>query len=369
MTALHELHDRFGQSPWLDNLRRDWLRDGQLADWIGRGVRGVTSNPSIFQKALAGSDAYDDQFRSLLAEGHTVEESYWAMARADIAEALDLLAPVHRASGGADGFVSLELAPDLAAETDRSVTAALDLRREIDRSNLMVKVPGTVEGVAAVRRLVAAGTSVNVTLIFGLDRYAQVMEAYLAGLEELAADDADADLSSVHGVASFFVSRVDNEVDRRLTDIGTDRALALRGQAAVANAQVAYANFQSTFGGPRWAALAARGATVQRPLWASTSTKNPTYSSTLYVDTLIGPDTVNTMPEATLEAFEVGGTLARTVDVDPDGARRTLESIADVGVDLADVAQVLERDGVELFSVAHVELLAGLAAKATALGG
>jgi transaldolase len=359
VSTLHDLYDQQGQSPWLDNLRRGWITGGDLARWVERGVRGITSNPTIFEKAIAGSDEYDDQFRDLAVARTPVEHAYWDMVVADIEDALRILRPVHDASGGVDGFVSVEVAPELARDRDGTVAAARDLHDRIDEPNLFVKVPATAEGVEAIRTLIGEGRSVNVTLIFGLDRYEEVMEAYIAGLEAY-----DGDLSQVSSVASFFVSRVDTEVDRRLEAIGTDAALALRGRAAVAQAQLAYGRFLATFAGPRWQALADRGAKVQRPLWASTSTKNPDYPDTLYVDTLIGPDTVNTMPEATLEAVEDHGTLARTVDADPDAAARTLDDIAAVGVDLDDVSRVLEDQGVASFAKSFDELITSLSAKA-----
>jgi transaldolase len=365
MTRLHDLFDQQGQSPWLDNLRRDWIQDGTLQGWLDKGVRGVTSNPSIFQKAMTAGDAYDAQFGELVGGGASVEEAYWAMVDTDIRDALRLLRPVHDASGGADGYVSLEVAPDLARDTAGTTTAAKGFFEGIAQPNLMIKIPGTAEGIPAIRDSVAAGINVNVTLIFGLPRYAEVMEAHLAGLEALVA--AGGDPSGVHGVASFFISRVDTEVDRRLEAIGSDEALALRGEAAVAQGQLAYQLFTETFAGPRWEALAAKGANVQRPLWASTSTKNPAYDTTLYVDTLIGPDTVNTMPEATLDDFEASGTVARTVDADVDGARQVFEQLAAVGVDLDDVARVLEDEGVASFTKAFDELSATLGEKAAAL--
>jgi transaldolase len=361
MTKLHDLFDREGQSPWLDNLRRDWIHDGTLQSWLDRGVRGVTSNPSIFQKAMTAGDAYDAQFDELIGAGASVDDAYWAMVDRDIRDALAVLAPVHEASGGADGFVSLELAPDLARETAGSVEAARRFLKDIDAPNLMIKIPGTAEGIPAIRQMVSEGRNINITLIFGLPRYGEVMEAYLAGLEAF-----DGDLSQVHGVASFFISRVDTEVDRRLEAIGTDEALALRGKAAVAQGKLAYRLFQETFSGPRWEALAARGANVQRPLWASTSTKNPAYAKTLYVDTLIGPDTVNTMPEATLDDFEAVGTLARTVDDGVDEAQDVFDRLAAVGVDMDDVARVLEDEGVAAFAKAFDDLSATLAQKAEA---
>lgn len=358
MTKLHDLYLRQGQSPWLDNLRRGWITGGELARWVERGVRGITSNPTIFQKAIAGSDEYDAQFGSLARGGTTVDDAYWSMVTDDIEAALRILRPVYDDSAGVDGYVSVEVAPDLAHDRDGTVAAARALHARIDQPNLYVKVPATAAGVEAVRTLVGEGHSINVTLIFGLDRYADVMEAYIAGLEAY-----DGDLSTVSSVASFFVSRVDTEVDQRLEAIGTPEALALRGTAAVANAQVAYGRFLATFTGPRWQALADRGAHVQRPLWASTSTKNPAYVETLYVDTLIGPDTVNTMPEATLEAFDAHGTVARTLDADPEAAQAALEAIRAVGVDLDDVSRALEDQGVSTFAKSFDELMTSLEAK------
>jgi transaldolase len=366
MNRLRELHDRFGQSPWLDNLRRGYITSGELAGLVERGVRGLTSNPSIFQKAIQGSPDYDEQFGELVRTDHTVTDAYWQMVLRDIHGALEVFAPVHAASDGRDGFVSVEVAPDLAHDTDGTVAAARDLHERVDRPNLMVKIPATVEGVPAIRTMIAEGRSINVTLIFGLDRYQTVMDAYLDGLEAFARTPG-ADLGRVASVASFFISRVDTEVDRRLEAIGTPAARALRGTAAIAQAVLAYQRFRTTFSGPRWEALAARGARVQRPLWASTSTKNPAYPETLYVDTLIGPDTVNTLPDQTLEAFADHGTLARTIDADVPAARATWAALADVGIDMVEVGDVLEREGVAAFQKSFDELLTALAAKATEL--
>jgi transaldolase len=352
-----------GQSPWLDNLRRDWLHDGTLAGWIDRGILGCTSNPSIFQKAMTTGDAYDDEFASLIRSGATVDEAYWTMVRHDIDDALALFAPVHAAADGGDGFVSLELAPDIARDTAASIEAARRFFTEIAQPNLMVKIPGTREGIPAIEAMCAEGRNVNITLIFGLDRYAEVMEAYIGGLERF-----DGDLAQVRSVASFFVSRVDTEVDRRLEAIGTPGALGLRGRAAVAQAKLAYRMFRQTFSGPRWEALATRGAHVQRPLWASTSTKNPEYPPTVYIDELIGPDTVNTIPDATLELFEKAGVVDRTIDIGLDGAEVVMEQLADAGVDMADVAGVLEDEGVAAFAKAFDELHASLSTKAQGLG-
>ena len=365
MGLLHDLHDHGGQSPWLDNLRRGYLRSGELQAYVDRGVRGITSNPSIFQKAIADSDDYDDQLSSLLGQGTSVEDAYWRMVADDISDAVAVLRPVHDESGGVDGYVSVEVAPALALDTDATIEAARHLHTTIDAPNVLVKIPATAEGVPAIRTMIAEGRSINVTLIFSIDRYAEVMEAYLAGLEAYAATGVG-DLSHVASVASFFISRVDTEVDNRLTAIGTEQALALRGKAAVAQAKLAYQRFTDVFSGSRWDALAAKGARVQRPLWASTSTKNPDYPDTLYVDTLIGPHTVNTLPEATLEAFDDHGTVARTVDADVDEARRVLDEVTAVGVDLDDVARTLESEGVAAFEKSFDDLLATLQAKADA---
>jgi len=364
MGLLHDLHDHGGQSPWLDNLRRGYLRSGELQAYVDRGVRGITSNPSIFQKAIADSDDYDDQFAELLGGGSTVEDAYWRMVTDDIAEAVAVLRPVYDASDGVDGYVSVEVDPGLSKDTEGTIASARHLHELLDQPNLMVKIPATVEGIPAIRTMIAEGRSINVTLIFSIDRYAEVMEAYLAGLEVLAASGVD-DLSHVASVASFFISRVDTAIDERLTAIGTDEALALRGKAAVAQAQLAYQRFLEVFSGPRWEALAAKGARVQRPLWASTSTKNPDYPDTLYVDTLIGPDTVNTMPEPTLDAFEDHGTVARTVDADPAGAQAVIDAVAAAGVDLDEVARTLESEGVAAFEKSFGDLLDTLGAKAT----
>ena len=357
---LRRLYDDLGQSPWVDNLTRSMLTTGRLAELVELGVRGVTSNPTIFAKAFEAGADYDDKFFDLV-DVHTVEDAYWELVIEDVVNALEVLRPTAEASGGGDGFVSLEVAPAIAADTDATARAARWLHGRIARPNLLVKIPATQPGVAAIRQMVSEGSNINVTLIFGLDRYEDVMEAYLSGLEAY-----DGDLSGVQGVASFFVSRVDTLVDRRLEAIGTPEALGLRGTVAVAQAQVAYQRFRARFSGPRWDALAARGACPQRPLWASTSTKNPAYPDLLYVDRLIGPDTVNTMPEPTLAAFDDHGTLERTVDADPDGALRTLERVAEVGIDMDDVASVLEDEGVASFAKSYDELLQVLADKANA---
>ncbi len=362
MSNLHDLYRNQGQSPWLDNLRREWIDNGELTRWVERGVRGLTSNPSIFQKAMTSGTDYDEQFAGLLSDGLSVANAYWELVLTDIGGALDALAPVHEASDGVDGFVSVEVDPKLARDSEGTLSAARALNQRVDRPNLYVKIPGTAEGLPAIQAMTAEGRSVNVTLLFSLTRYAEVIEAYLGGLEA-----REGDLSSVSGVASFFISRTDTEVDRRLEAIGTPEALALRGQAAVAQGQVAYQIFKEKFTGSRWEALAARGARVQRPLWASTSTKNPAYPDTLYVDQLIGPDTVNTLPDATLEAFTDHGTLARTVDADPGAAQAVLDRVTDVGVDLEAVADRLEEEGVSAFVKSFDDLLESLTTTADRL--
>ena len=368
MTRLQDLYEIGGQSPWLDNLRRDWLEGGQLAELLALGVRGITSNPTIFANAISGQDTYDDQFRSLMKD-HTVDSAYWEMAITDIDNALALLRPLYDASDGEDGYVSLEVSPAQAHDTDSTLTSARDLHARIAQPNLLVKVPATKEGVPAIETLIGEGHSINVTLIFGLDRYDEVMEAYLRGLEALVAAGREDELAKVASVASFFVSRVDTEVDRRLEvlaggDKGDAAILGLRGTAAVAQAQSAFQHFHRTFAGERWEALRDKGARVQRPLWASTSTKNPGYADLLYVDSLIGPATVNTMPEPTLRAFEDHGSLKRTADADPDGAAAALARLEDAGIDMLDVEQTLEDEGVTSFAKSFDELLQSLTDKA-----
>ena len=365
MGRLHELHETYGQSPWLDNLRRGWITSGEIQQWIDRGVRGITSNPSIFQKSIQGSADYDEQFNDVVRGGASVTDAYWDLVTDDIRSALSLLRPVYDSSDGKDGFVSVEVAPSLARDRAGTEAAARVLSARIEEPNLLVKIPATAEGVPAIEQMIAEARPINVTLIFSLERYDAVIEAYIRGLERLA-EDPTADLSKVASVASFFISRVDTEVDRRLDAVGTDAATALKGKAAYTQGRLAYAAFGRAFSGDRWAALVARGARVQRPLWASTSTKNPSYPDTLYVDTLIGPDTVNTIPDGTLVDFEDHGTLARTVDADPDGDTATWAALSEM-VDFDDVGEVLEAEGVASFSKSFDELIGSLDAKAADL--
>lgn len=362
MTRLHDLFAVGGQSPWLDNLRRGWMTSGEMQAWVDRGVRGLTSNPSIFQKAMSTSDDYDADLTTLVGQGTSIEDSYWTLVTADIEAALAILRPVYDESAGLDGYVSVEVSPALAHDTDGTLVAARELNDRIAEPNLYIKIPGTEAGLPAIQTAIGEGISVNVTLLFSVERYGEVIEAYIAGLES-----HEGDLSQISSVASFFISRVDTEVDRRLEAIGTPDATALQGKIAVAQAHAAYALFLDKFSGARWEALAARGARVQRPLWASTSVKNANYPDTLYVDELIGPDTVNTMPDGTLDDFEDHGSVARTIDADLDGAQQLLDAATAVGVDLTDVANQLEAEGVASFSKAFDELLDTLTAKAADL--
>lgn len=362
-TPLISMSQDHGQSPWIDNLKRSYLTDGTLQDLINRGVRGVTSNPSIFQKAIAGSTDYDASFAESMADGKTVEDAYWDLVVDDVTNACRLLRPVYEASHGLDGYVSLEVSPALAHDTAGTERDARSLAGRVAEPNVMIKIPATKAGVPAIRTMIKEGFDINVTLIFSLERYAEVIEAYISGLEDRLAAGAP-NLADVASVASFFISRVDTEIEKRIASSGKGGDLA--GKAAVAQGVLAYQLFLNRFSGPRWERLAAHGARVQRPLWASTSTKNPAFPDTLYVDTLIGPNTVNTLPEATLEAFADHGVSARSVDtVDAIVRAHTVwAGLASAGIDVDDVAEVLEREGVASFAKAFEELLATLAERA-----
>jgi transaldolase/glucose-6-phosphate isomerase len=359
--------EKLGQSVWLDTIDRDLLASGGLQRLIEDGVRGVTTNPSIFEQAFAHGTDYDAAVESLALAGKDARAIYETLAVEDVTRAADLLRPVHEMSEGGDGFVSIEVSPILAYDTEGTVAEARRLWARVDRPNLMVKVPGTPEGLPAIEQLIADGVNVNVTLLFSVDVYRRVVEAYLSGLERRVR--ARESLGTVHSVASFFVSRVDTEVDKRLVaqrEAGTVAAARLEGllgRAAVANAKLAYQAYLEAFYAPRFRELLAKGAHVQRPLWASTSTKDPTYPDTLYVDGLVGPDTVNTMPLATLRAFEDHGSAVRTLDQDVEGARRVVEEIEGCGVGLRQVTDQLAIDGVKKFADAYHALLAALEVK------
>jgi transaldolase len=360
-SRLHEL-SAHGVSVWIDYLSRDLLESGGLKRMMEEdAVVGVTSNPTIFQKAISQGNAYDEQLKELLEHEQDAKEIFLRLAVRDVENALDLLAPVHEANAE-DGYVSLEVDPTFAYETQKTYDEAIRFHEWIDRPNLYVKIPATEPGLQAIEDCIAAGRSINVTLIFSLHRYREVVEAYLRGLERLV--EGGGDPAQVRSVASFFVSRVDTETDKRLEAIGTDEALALRGKLAVANARLAYEHYLEAFAGARWEALEAKGALPQRCLWASTSTKNPAYRDVVYVEELIGPHTVNTMPEETIEAFQDHGEVrGDTVREGVDGAHALLEQLAAVGVDYDDVVATLEQEGVQKFSDSFAELLDGVRAK------
>jgi transaldolase len=347
-----------GVSVWLDDLSRDRLKTGNLQKLIDtRCVVGVTTNPSIFQAALSKGDAYDEQLKELAERGADVDATIRTVTTDDVRDACDVLRPQWEASDGVDGRVSIEVDPRLARDADKTIQQAIELWKIVDRPNLFIKIPAMEEGLPAITSVLAEGISVNVTLIFSVERHRAVMDAYLAGLE--AAKQAGHDLSKIHSVASFFVSRVDSEVDKRLEKIGTDEALALRGQAGVANARLAYAAYEEVFvGGERFEALKGDGARVQRPLWASTGVKNPEYSDTMYVTELVAPNTVNTMPEKTIEAVADHGVIrGDTVTGTGDDAQEVFDKLEAVGIDLRDVFLTLENEGVEKFDKSWQELL------------
>jgi transaldolase len=361
-SRLHELSAR-GQSVWIDYLSRDLLQTGELKRMMEEdAVVGVTSNPTIFQKAISQGNAYDEQLKELLEHEQDPKEIFLHLAVRDVENALDLLAPVHEANAQ-DGYVSIEVDPTLAYDSKATYEEAIRLHEWIDRPNLYVKIPGTQPGLQAIEDCIAEGRSINVTLLFSLHMHKAAMEAYVRGLERLA--ESGGDLSKVRSVASFFVSRVDTETDKRLEAIGTAEALALRGKLAIANARIAYRHYLQVFSGERWEALESKGALPQRCLWASTSTKNPEYRDVLYVEELIGPHTVNTMPEETIEAFQDHGEVrGDTVDDDLEAARTLLkEQLPAVGVDYDDVVATLEKEGVQKFSDSFAELLDGVKAK------
>jgi transaldolase len=351
-----------GQSVWIDYLSRDLLESGELKRMMDEdAVVGVTSNPTIFQKAISQGNAYDEQIKELLERTDDAKEIFLHLAVRDVEHALDLLSPVHQRDAQ-DGYVSIEVDPNLAYDTKGTYAEAIRLHDWIRRPNLYVKIPGTEPGLQAIEDCIAGGHSINVTLLFSLQMHKKAMEAYIRGLERLLDDGGDA--TKVRSVASFFVSRVDTETDKRLEAIGSDEALALRGKLAVANARIAYQNYEQAFSGSRWEALEAKGALPQRCLWASTSTKNPAYRDVLYVEDLIGPQTVNTMPEETITAFQDHGEVhGDTVRDGVDEAHKLFEQLAAVGIDYDDVVTTLEKEGVQKFSDSFKELLDGVKAK------
>ncbi|AWT46456.1 MULTISPECIES: transaldolase [Streptomyces] len=358
--ALKRLSDE-GVSIWLDDLSRKRIASGNLAELVGAGsVVGVTTNPSIFQAAIGSGEGYEEQLADLAVRGVTVDEAVRMMTTADVRAAADILRPLYEATGGRDGRVSIEVDPRLAHDTRATVAEAKQLAWLVDRPNVMIKIPATEAGLPAITAVLAEGISVNVTLIFSLERYRQVMDAYLAGLEQAAAKGLD--LSAIHSVASFFVSRVDSEIDKRLTVLGTGEALALKGRAALANARLAYEAYEEVFSGGRWQALAGAKANKQRPLWASTGVKDPAYKDTLYVDELVAPGTVNTMPEATLDAVADHGEITGdTVTGGYAQARADLAAVERLGISYDEVVRLLEDEGVRKFETAWQDLLDAVA--------
>ena len=353
-----------GQSVWVDFLSRDSIHSHHLQQLIDEyAVVGATSNPTIFQKAMSEGNAYDEQLHELAGEGADLDASFWVLAERDIHDACELFRPVWERGGGRDGYVSLEVDPRLAYDTLETYREAMRLHQTLQCPNLMVKIPATKPGLAAIEDVIAKGHSINVTLIFSLRRYSEVAESYIRGIERLIAEGGDP--SKVASVASFFVSRIDTEADRRLEQAGAPQDL--QGKLAIANAKLAYAHYQESFSGPRWEYLAGKGATAQRVLWASTSTKNPSYSDVLYVEELLGPDTVNTMPEETIKAYQDHGHPEPRLERDLDGARRVFEQLEQAGIDYEDITDTLEREGVQKFSDSFEQLLQALSQKRSSL--
>jgi transaldolase len=353
-----------GQSVWVDFLSRDSIRGGHLQELIDDySVVGATSNPSIFEKAMGAGNAYDEQIAELAARGCDVEDTFWELAKQDIKDACALFHPVFEKTQGRDGYVSIEVDPRLAYDTLATFREAMSLHEEIDLANLMVKIPATKPGLAAIEDVVSKGRSINVTLIFSLQRYAEVAESYVRGIERLVAEGGDP--RGVASVASFFVSRIDTEADKRLEAIGGQEQL--EGKLAIANAKLAYAHYLDVFSGPRWDYLVGKGATPQRVLWASTSVKNPAYPDVLYIEELLGPDTVNTVPEETIKAYQDHGKPQARLQSGTDGAHEVFAALAQAGVDYDDVTDTLEREGVEKFEAAFAELMQTLGAKRESL--
>jgi transaldolase len=360
MGSLQEVQ-RLGQSIWYDNISRELLASGEIESLIRQGVTGLTSNPTIFEKAISGSADYDDALSAAAREGLDTKDSYERLAMEDIRAAADLLRPTFDGTEGRDGYASLEVSPNLAHDTEATIVEAQHLFAALDRPNAMIKVPATPEGIPAVRRLIGQGVNINVTLIFSLEAHRRVMEAYIAGLEDFA--KAGGDVSKVASVASFFVSRVDVAVDALLEQHVQQDVKALMGKAAIANAKLAYQSFKAVFGGDRFAALQAKGARVQRPLWGSTGTKNPAYSDVLYIDSLIGEDTVNTVPPATLTAFIDHGQAKATLEQDVADSEETMKALAAAGVSIDQVTDKLLADGVKSFADSFTQLLANVQEK------
>tara|TARA_B100001146_G_C16137713_1_gene415318 strand:+ start:13 stop:1149 length:1137 start_codon:yes stop_codon:yes gene_type:complete len=357
MNSLQKLQ-LLGQSPWQDNISRDQLVSGTLQDMVNDGeITGLTSNPTIFQQAISGSNDYDVTISNLSSQGLDTEAIFYALASEDIMQAADIFGSVYASTGGTDGFVSLEVSPRLAMETSATVSEAIQLWETVDRPNLMIKIPATIPGLEAITMAISAGISVNVTLIFSVDRYSKVIDAYMTGLEKRV--ESGQDIADINSVASFFISRIDTLVDARLedvlvTDVETE---SMRGRAAIANANLAYKLFQDSISSGRWTALQEQGAHVQRPLWASTSTKDPKYSDVLYVESLIAKDTVNTMPPSTMQAFKDHGNATLGLEMGPEKASRHMEKLSNLGISMDEISAKLEKEGVASFRESYEQLL------------
>jgi transaldolase len=351
-----------GQAPWVDELSREDIQNGGLRRMIEDGIVGVTSNPAIFQKAIAGSDLYDEQLHELARETDDPKQMFWEVAGKDIKDACDIFMPVHEETGGRDGFISLEVQPDIAYDIEATIEEATRLHEVVDRPNLFVKIPATLPGLVAIEEMISRGKSINVTLIFSLERYREVARAYTRGLQRLVENGGDP--SGVHSVASFFVSRIDTEADTQLEELGADD---LKGELAIANAKLAYQIYNEVFNGARWKRLAEQGANTQRLLWASTSTKNPDYPDTLYVDNLVGPETVNTMPKKTIEAVMDHADIRPTLEEGVEEARQLLRRLREAGLDYEDVTDILEKEGIQKFADPFDEMLEEISNKSAQL--
>jgi transaldolase len=341
-----------GQAPWVDELSREDIKNGGLERMIEDGIVGVTSNPAIFQKAIAGSDLYDEQLQQLARNEDDPKEMFWGIAQTDIRDACEIFMPVYERTSGADGRVSLEVQPDIAYDSDATIEEAARLHELIDRPNLFVKIPATLQGLVSIEEMISRGKSINVTLIFSLERYREVVRAYIRGIKRLI--EGGGDPSGVRSVASFFVSRIDSEADSKLEEL---RADDLKGELAIANAKLAYQIYKEVFGGSRWKSLAEKGANRQRLLWASTSTKNPDYPDTIYVDNLVGPETVNTMPKKTIEAVMDHAEIRPTLEEGVEEAKELLKRLREAGFDYEDVTDTLEQEGIQKFADPFNEML------------
>jgi transaldolase len=354
---LQEMQE-LGQAPWVDELSREDIKNGGLERMIADGIVGVTSNPAIFQKSIANSDLYDEQLAELARNEDDPKEIFWEVARVDIQDACDIFMPVYERTRGEDGFISLEVQPDIAYDQQATIDEATRLHELVDRPNLFVKIPATLQGLVAIEEMISRGKSINVTLIFSLERYREVVRAYIRGIKRLV--EAGGDPSGVRSVASFFVSRIDTEADRRLEELG---AADLRGKLAIANAKLAYQIYKEVFGGSRWRSLEESGANRQRLLWASTSTKNPDYSDVMYPENLVGPETVNTMPKSTIQAVMDHAEIRSTLEEDVEEAKKLLTQLREVGLDYEDVTDVLEQEGIRKFAEPFNELLEEIESK------